>query len=25
VLVVNDEYHENMSAEKVDELLGRLG
>jgi NADH-quinone oxidoreductase subunit E len=25
VMVVNDEYHENMSAEKVDELLGRLG
>jgi NADH-quinone oxidoreductase subunit E len=24
VMVVNDEYHENMSAEKVDELLGRL-
>jgi NADH-quinone oxidoreductase subunit E len=24
VLVVNDEYHENMSVEKVDELLGRL-
>jgi NADH-quinone oxidoreductase subunit E len=25
VMVVNDEYHENMSADKVDELLGRLG
>jgi NADH-quinone oxidoreductase subunit E len=25
VMVVNDEYHENMSPEKVDELLGRLG
>jgi NADH-quinone oxidoreductase subunit E len=25
VMVVNDVYHENMSAEKVDELLGRLG
>jgi NADH-quinone oxidoreductase subunit E len=25
VMVVNDEYHENMSAEKVDDLLGRLG
>lgn len=25
VLVVNDEYHENMSAEKVDRLLDRLG
>jgi NADH-quinone oxidoreductase subunit E len=25
VVVVNDEYHENMSIEKVDELLGRLG
>jgi NADH-quinone oxidoreductase subunit E len=24
VLVVNDEYHENMSVEKVDALLGRL-
>ena len=24
VLVVNDEYHENMSVEKVDSLLGRL-
>jgi NADH-quinone oxidoreductase subunit E len=24
VMVVNDEYHENMSPEKVDELLGRL-
>ncbi|MDH4059647.1 MAG: NADH-quinone oxidoreductase subunit NuoE [Aquincola sp.] len=25
VMVVNDEYHENMSPEKADELLGRLG
>jgi NADH-quinone oxidoreductase subunit E len=25
VMVVNDVYHENMSADKVDELLGRLG
>jgi NADH-quinone oxidoreductase subunit E len=25
VMVVDDEYHENMSPEKVDELLGRLG
>ena len=24
VLVVNDEYHENMSVESVDELLGKL-
>lgn len=24
VLVVNDEYHENMSVERVDALLGRL-
>jgi NADH-quinone oxidoreductase subunit E len=24
VLVVNDEYHENMSVERVDELLGKL-
>ncbi|GMV46563.1 MAG: NADH dehydrogenase subunit E [Pseudomonadota bacterium] len=24
VMVVDDEYHENMSAEKVDALLGRL-
>lgn len=24
VLVVNDEYHENMSVEKLDALLGRL-
>jgi NADH-quinone oxidoreductase subunit E len=24
VMVVNDTYHENMSIEKVDELLGRL-
>ena len=24
VMVVNDVYHENMSPEKVDELLGRL-
>ena len=24
VLVVNDEYHENMSIERVDELLGKL-
>lgn len=25
VMVVDDEYHENMSPEKADELLGRLG
>ena len=25
VMVLNDEYHENMTPEKVDELLGRLG
>jgi NADH-quinone oxidoreductase subunit E len=25
VMVVNDEYHENMSSEKADELLRRLG
>jgi len=24
VVVVNDEYHENMSVERVDELLGKL-